>query len=93
MLFRSYARMSLGTSTLSGNQPAVIQNAANIEWAAATTAWGTITYAAAFDASTGGNMLAYAQLTDPTFTTATPKTIGAGDVFRINSGNLQFTQL
>ena len=50
------------------------------------------TYAGIFDASSGGNMLAHAQLTDPAdFTTALPKTIGTGDILRISAGNLKVT--
>ena len=46
--------------------------------------WGTITHAAIFDASTGGNMLAWAPLT-------TSRTINDGDVFRIPAESLTVT--
>lgn len=59
-------------------------NGAAVEFDAATASWGTITYVAVFDASTGGNMLAYGELT-------TAKTIGSGDVFRIPAGDLDIT--
>lgn len=76
----SYARVST-SFTVSGN---LATNTAAIEWAAATASWGTITHVAVFDASTGGNMLAYATL-------AASKTIGSGDVFRIPANDLDIT--
>jgi len=59
-------------------------NASAIEFPVATASWGTITSAAIFDASTGGNMLAYSDLT-------ASKTIASGDVFRIPANNLTVT--
>lgn len=76
----SYAREA-ATFTVTGN---AATTSAAIEWAAATANWGTITHAAIFDASTSGNMIAYAQLT-------TPKTIETGDVFRIPAGDFDVT--
>lgn len=85
----SYVRMA-ATFTVSGTAPTQATNGSAIEWAAATASWGTVTHAAIFDASSGGNMLAYATLTDPAdFTTPLSKTVSAGDVFRINAGNLR----
>jgi len=87
----SYARQS-AAFTVSGTSPSTAASSANIEFPAATGSWGTITYAGIFDASSSGNMLAYAQLTDPAdFTTALPKTVGTGDVLRITAGNLKVT--
>jgi hypothetical protein len=81
----SYARQS-ATFTVSGN---LATNSAAIEWPAATASWGTISHAAVFDASTGGNMLGYATLqsggSPATFT------IGSGSVFRIPSSDLDIT--
>jgi len=85
----SYARQS-AAFTVSGTSPTEADNDSAIEFPAATASWGTITYAGIFDASSAGNMLAYAELTDPSdFTTALPKTISIGDVFRISAGNLK----
>ena len=42
---------------------------------------GTVLAVGVFDASSGGNLLAYSTLT-------TNKTIDTGDVFRINAGDL-----
>jgi hypothetical protein len=75
-----YARIS-ATFTVSGN---LATNSGNIEFAAATGSWGTITNAALFDASTGGTMIAYGTLT-------ASKTIASGDVFRIPSGDFDIT--
>ena len=46
--------------------------------------WGAIGWAAIFDASSGGNMLAWAPLT-------TSRTINDGDVFRIPASSLTVT--
>lgn len=59
-------------------------NSAAVEFDTATGSWGTITHVAIFDASTAGNMLAYAALT-------ASKTIASGDVFRIPAGDLDIT--
>jgi len=77
-----YARVSVaftvsGTTTLATNSAAV-------EFAAATASWGTIVAVGIFDASTSGNLLAWADLT-------TSKTIDTGDIFRIPAGDLDIT--
>ena len=59
-------------------------NSGAVEFDTATGSWGTITHVAFFDASTSGNMLAYATLT-------AAKTIGTGDVFRLPIGDLDIT--
>lgn len=59
-------------------------NGSAVEFDTATGAWGTIVSVAIFDASTAGNMLAYADLT-------TSKTIASGDVFRIPASSLTIT--
>lgn len=81
----AYARKVTGTITVSGTSPTTATNSAAIEFAAASGGnWGTITHAAIFDASTGGNMLAWAPLT-------TSRTINDGDVFRIPASSLTVT--
>jgi len=76
----SYARQS-GSFTVSGNTATT--NAA-IEFPTATASWGTITHIGIYDASTAGNLLAYAGLT-------ASKAIASGDVFRIPSGDIDIT--
>lgn len=79
-----YARVATGTISVSGTDTTAT-NSASIEFAAASGGnWGTITHAAIFDASTSGNMLAWAALT-------TSRTINDGDVFRIPAGSLTVT--
>jgi hypothetical protein len=79
-----YARVSAGTISGSGTAT-TFTNAAAIEFGAATGGnWGTIGWAAIFDASTGGNMLAWAPLT-------TAKAINDGDIFRIPASSLSIT--
>lgn len=76
----AYARQSVAF-TVSGD---TASNTSAIEFSAATGNWGTITHAAVFDASSGGNMLAHSALT-------ASKTIENGDVFRITAGSLDIT--
>jgi hypothetical protein len=74
------------TGTISGSGTATtFTNAAAIEFAAASGGdWGTIGWAAIFDASTGGNMIAWAPLT-------VSKAINDGDIFRIPASSLSIT--
>jgi hypothetical protein len=76
----AYARQSV-TFTVSGNTATT--NAA-VEYSTATASFGTVTHVAVYDASTAGNMIAYAALTSS-------KTIDTGDVFRVPSGDLSIT--
>lgn len=76
----SYAREAV-TFSVSGD---TATNTAALEFAVATADWGTITHVAVFDASTGGNQIAYAALT-------TSKTIATGDVLRVPAGDLDIT--
>ena len=79
-----YARVATGTITVSGTATTATNDAA-IEFAAASGGnWGTITHAAVFDASSTGNMLAWAPLT-------ISRTINDGDVFRIPASSLTIT--
>ena len=81
----AYARVATGTISVTGTAPTTATNSAAIEFAAASGGnWGTVTHAAIFDASTGGNMLAWAALT-------TSRTINDGDVFRIPASSLTIT--
>lgn len=72
----SYARQTVAF-TVVNNQAS---NTAAVEFPTATASWGTITYAAIYDASTSGNLLAYGALT-------TSKTIASGDVLRVPAGD------
>ena len=76
----SYVRQA-GSFTVSG---ATATTSAAVEFPTATASWGTITHVAIWDASSAGNMLAYAALT-------ASKAIASGDVFRIPTGDLDIT--
>jgi hypothetical protein len=79
-----YVRKATGTITVSGTSTTATNSAA-IEFAAASGGnWGTVTHAAIFDAESGGNMLAWAQLT-------TARAINDGDVFRVPASSLTVT--
>lgn len=75
-----YARQT-ATFSVSGTSPTEANISSAIDFPTATADWGTITHLAVFDASTGGNMLAYSAAT-------TSKTVANGDILRIPSGSL-----
>lgn len=79
----SYARQAV-TFTVSGTAPTQAANSAAVEFPTASASWGTVVAAAIFDASTSGNLLAFADLT-------TSKTIDSGDVLRFNASTLVVT--
>ena len=76
----AYARQSVAF-TVSGN---TASNSAAIEFPTATAPYGTVTHIGVFDASSAGNLIAYAALT-------TSKAIDTGDVMRIPSSDLDVT--
>jgi len=75
-----YARQS-ATFTVTGN---AATNSAALEYPVATASYGTVTHVGVYDASTGGNLIAYAALTSS-------KAIDTGDVLRIPAGDLDIT--
>ena len=75
-----YARQSV-TFSVSGN---TASNTAAVEYPTATASYGTVTHVGIFDASSGGNLLAYSALN-------VSKLIDTGDVFRIPTGDLDIT--
>jgi hypothetical protein len=76
----AYARQAI-TFTVSGD---TASNNAAIEYPTATANYGQVGWVGVFDASSSGNLLAWAALT-------TAKTIETGDVFRVPSGDLDIT--
>ena len=76
----AYARQSV-TFSVSGN---TASNTAAIEFPTATASYGTVTHVGVFDASTAGNLIAYAAL-------ATSKAIDTGDVLRLPANDLDVT--
>lgn len=75
-----YARQS-ATFAVTGN---AATNTAALEYPVATAAYGTVTHVGVYDASTSGNLIAYAAL-------AASKAIDTGDVLRIPLGELDIT--
>lgn len=75
-----YARQTVAF-TVTGN---TASNTAAVEYPTATANYGTVTHVGVYDASTGGNLLAYAALTSS-------KSIETGDVFRVPTGDLDIT--
>jgi hypothetical protein len=75
-----YARQTIAFTT-SGD---TTSNTAAVEFPTATANYGTVTHVGVFDASTGGNLMAYAALTSS-------KAIETNDVFRIPAGDLDIS--
>lgn len=67
--------------TVTGN---TASNTAAVEYATASAPYGTVTHVGVYDASTSGNLMAYAALTSA-------KSIEIGDVFRVPTGDLDIT--
>ena len=76
----AYARQTV-TFTVSGN---TATTDAAVEYSTATANFGTVSHVGVWDASTAGNLLAFAALTSS-------KTIETGDVFRVPAGDLDIT--
>ena len=76
----AYARQSV-TFSVTGNSGT---NSGSITFPTATASWGTITYAGIFDASTGGNLIAYSQL-------GASKVIDTNDILQISNNSLTLT--
>jgi hypothetical protein len=76
----AYARQAV-TFSVSGD---TATNTGAIEYPTATAGYGTVTHVGIFDASTGGNLIAYAALT-------ASKNIDTGDVLRLPAGDLDVT--
>jgi len=76
----AYARQSVAFTT-TGN---TTSNTAAVEYPTATANFGTVTHVGVFDASTAGNLMAYAAL-------SSSKAIDSGDVFRVPAADLDIT--
>jgi hypothetical protein len=83
-----YARQSVAWTLATGGT-AQASNTAAITFPTASTDWGTVTHAGIYDALTGGNLVAFEVLTKTDFSTANPKTVNTGDIFKIDAGNLK----
>jgi len=79
----SYARISCAFS-VSGTNPTTATNSSAAEFATATGTWGAVGWVGVYDASSSGNLLAWAALT-------ASKTVSSGDVFRFDAGDLDIT--
>ena len=79
----AYVRQS-GAFTVSGTNPTTASNTSAIEYPTATADYGTVVAVGIFDASSSGNLLAYANLTSS-------KVVSSGDVFRFNASDLDIT--
>ena len=76
----AYARQTVAFTT-SGN---TTSNTSAVEYPTATANFGTVSHVGIWDASTSGNLIAYAALTSS-------KSIETGDVFRVPAGDLDIT--
>lgn len=76
-----YARQAITFAAASSGSAATN---ATVTFPTATGSWGSVSHYGIFDAASGGNLLIHGAF-------ASAKTIGTGDVFRINSGDLTVT--
>jgi len=76
----SYARAVVTFDTATGITGLVATDA-DVTFATATAGWGTVGWIGINDALSGGNLLYHSALD-------LPKTIDAGDIFKITTGNL-----
>lgn len=81
----SYARQAITTqfNAASGTSGA-LSNTGNITFTTATGSWGTVTDAGIWDAASSGNNLMAGAL-------SASKTVGSGDTFQVDTGNLTVT--
>ena len=77
----TYTRLPV---TMDAPTDGVTQNTNEMEWAVATTVWGTITHVGIMDAEVTGNLMYFAELVEP-------KNITVGDQFQITPANLKLT--
>jgi len=83
----SYARATLNRAagTFNAASGGATANTGAVTFTTATAGWGTVVAFAILDASSGGNMLYWGDLT-------TPKAIGSGDTAVFNAGELDITE-
>ena len=79
----AYARQLAGLSAASGTG-GTTSNASDITFPTATASWGTVTHVGLRDALTAGNLFMHSPLD-------VSKTVGSGDTFKINAGDLDVT--
>lgn len=77
----SYERVQTSASDWNTASGSSLDNASDITFPTATGSWGTITHFALFDAATGGNLLAYGELSQA-------KAIDTEDTVQFSSGDL-----
>jgi len=80
----SYARVETSKADWAGASGGAVSNAEAIDFAEATSAWGTITHFALYDAAMGGNLLVCGPLSDA-------RTVAGGDTVRFAAGDLNVT--
>ena len=79
----NYSRVQV-TFSVSGTSPTTATNTATLTFPTVSGSWGSVTTAGIFDASSSGNLIAYANLSNA-------KTIEANDILQIASGQLDVT--
>ena len=79
----SYARVASSFPTASGTTGIVVSDA-TATFPTATAGWGAVGWIGLWDSLSGGNMIYHTALD-------APKTIDAGDIFKISSCNLKVT--
>jgi hypothetical protein len=75
----AYARVATSAATWGSAASGATTNAAAITFPTATGSWGTVTYAVAYDASSGGNLLWFASIGSQAISSGTTPYIAIGD--------------
>ena len=70
---------------MGGPSAGSVASNAEVLFATASANWGTVTHAAIFDASSGGNLLRWGALT-------ASRTVNSGDALRFASGQITLTE-
>lgn len=80
-----YVRVKAENSAFTTPSASVVKNANAIEFPAAISNWGRITHVAIMDAATGGNVLAWGVIRNPSTLDERPRDVDAGDQFIIRA--------
>lgn len=80
-----YTRVAADNSAFTAPDNCEVKNASNIEFPVAITNWGRITHVAIMDAKTGGNVLAWGVIRNPSTMDERPRDVNAGDQFIIRA--------
>lgn len=80
-----YARVKVANNAFTTPSAGEVKNANNIEFPVAVSNWGRVAYVAIMDAATGGNVLAWGVIRNPSTLAERPRDVDVGDQFIIRA--------